>query len=238
MIRIDDFPQGDKNMYLSNPNMYLDTIEIISILEEYGVDYIWGVSPLLCNENHCKVLSKIKNGKIVMHGFDHGFSKIDNWSTCTKYWKSGGEFCFYTKDELIEQYHKCNTILSQFSSYDDIHFIPPFNCFTQDLLDVLQDTNVQYIYTCDQEWTLYNQENLHFGKIKAIISELYKSYNHLDEILKKFDSLKSMITLHWIYDIQKSNWKSNYMLLSEKLINRKQIVEKYESINHTRKWTP
>lgn len=213
MIRIDDFPHGDKNSHLANPNLFRFASKIIDILESEKIDYIWGVSPLLCNEKeHIDALNKINHGKIVMHGFDHGFSKINDWSKCTEHWAYGGEFSFYSKSELLDKYIQCRSILSNFSSFDETHFIPPFNCFNQNILDVLnQHSNVEYIHTCDQEWIKYKQHSLLAGKIKPVVSELYWSYDHVHNVMNRLNDIKSIITLHWIYDIQHPDWINNYI---------------------------
>lgn len=219
MIRIDDFPHGDKGMHSRRPDSYKDAIKIMGILDRAKVDYLWGVSPLLCNEEHLDALAKtVNHGKIVMHGFDHGFSKIDDWLQCTKCWADGGEFSFYNKEELKEKYQQSHEVLSQFGSYDDGHFIPPFNCYNQDILDVLNEvSNVHTIHTCDQEWKRYNQVELKTGRISTLISELYHSYDYVHKILPKWKSLKSIMTLHWIYDIETKNWEDNYTILGKEI---------------------
>lgn len=218
MIRIDDFPHGDKDMYSRNKDSYKNEVpQIIDILEDCSVDYIWGVSPLLCENKHLSILSKIKRGKVVMHGFDHGFSKIEDWSRCSECREYGGEFSFYNEEEIAEKYEQCHLILSELNNYDETHFIPPFNCFNQSLLNVLRDTGVNYIHSCDREWFEYKQYDLEPNGIEPIVSELYHSYDHVDNVIRRLHRIKSMITLHWIYDIDIPSWALSYRILARKI---------------------
>jgi hypothetical protein len=218
LIRIDDFPHGDRNLYTQQKECYdVEVQTIIDIFERNQVDYIWGVSPLLCEERHFEALDTIHHGRIVMHGFSHGFDNVEDWHRVTECWANGGEFSFFTKDEMAAEYEKCHQLLRRFATYDPRHFIPPFNCFNQDLVDVLRTKGVQYIHSCDQEWLKYQQGQIKYRGLEPIVSELYNSYDYVDRVLSRLDGLDSQITLHWMYDIQHSGWESNYNKLAERL---------------------
>tara|TARA_R110001592_G_scaffold215613_2_gene469003 strand:+ start:7029 stop:7691 length:663 start_codon:yes stop_codon:yes gene_type:complete len=220
MIRIDDYPHGDKNMY--SRNMHACEVElskIIDILESYKVDYILGASPLLLSDNHFKQLNRIKSGRVVMHGFDHGFGNVKSWHNVVDCWPDGGEFSFYTEAQLRKIYNVCNEMLKErLNCYDEEHFIPPFNCVNKDIINVLKSSKVKYVHTCDKEYESYNQKDLDIGDLEFIISKYQVGYHDVHEVVNNFDKIDSQITLHWIYDIQKHNYLDNYKKLCEKII--------------------
>jgi len=218
LIRMDDFPHGDRNLYQKQKECYANEVcDIIEMFERHRVDYIWGVSPLLCNENHFHVLSDIHHGRIVMHGFSHGFANVKNWSNVTDCWRDGGEFSFFSEAEILERYEQCHRLLSRFSTYDPRHFIPPFNCYNQKLINVLDTKGVQWIHTCDQEWKRFNLDKIDHKNIIPIQSELYNSYDFVGGVLSRLDSIESQITLHWIYDVQRVAWKQEYEELARRV---------------------
>jgi hypothetical protein len=219
MIRIDDYPHGDKNMYAADRSgCENQLVKIIEVLEAYEIDYILGASPLLLEENHFRILNKIKSGRVAMHGFDHAFSKVEAWENVVDCWPNGGEFGFYTESQLNEIYNDCNdTLKDKLSCYDEEHFMPPFNCVNQDMINVLKASKVKYVHTCDKEYISYKQESLNRGSLEFIISKFQIGYHDIDKVVYNFDKIDSQITLHWIYDIQRHNYLENYKKLCEKL---------------------
>ena len=212
LVRMDDFPHGDRNLYEgAHRHAYKKEVpKIIEILERHKVYYMLGVSPLICTPEHLEILHSIEHGKIVMHGFNHAFSLVDNWNEVTECWKDGGEFSFYSSvAEIKEKYEQAEEILYKFRSYDPTHFIPPFNCYNQKPLDALQETNVQFIHGCDQEWFNYGQGNMNGGRILPIISQLYNTYDDVTKVIHRLNQ-PGQITLHWACDIKKPTWAQDY----------------------------
>lgn len=210
-IRIDDYPYGDRNLAIGpQRDCYKnECLKIVDIIEQYDVEYIWGVSPLLCNEDILSVFSnKMKNGSIVMHGFDHAFSLVNDWMHVTDCWQAGGEFGFYSEETIEKLYEYCDLILSKVK-YNKRHFIPPFNCYNQEVLNVLDRHGVEFIHTCDQEVKKYGLDKLDHKGIKMVVSELGSTYDYIHKVRNHIG--KSQITLHWCYDIMNvPNWEREY----------------------------
>lgn len=216
-IRIDDFPHGDLKMYLSyDINYYKNKVSsFLQIFEEEKIDYILGVTPLVFNEDDVNFLNKyIINGRVVMHGFTHGFEK--EWDKIVDYWPTGGEYSNSSKEEILLKYNKSNDILKNIKRYDNEHFIAPFNCYTQNLIDILDEKGVKFIHTCDKEWNNYNYNLIDHKNITPIISKYNVTYAFADVVLKNIEE-DSQITLHWCYDCQRHDWLDNYRKICQKL---------------------
>ncbi len=219
-VRIDDFPHGDKASYEGCGHQYcLDRIaEVTEIFEEEGVPYILGVTPLLLQDGDVEFLNKhIKEyGRVVMHGFDHGFSAITPWHHIVHTWPHGGEFMNLSVDSLTSLYAICDTRLAQIARYDPTQFIPPFNCYTQELLDVLSVNGVKVIHTCDKEYQQFSYDSFNYHGMEVRISEFTKTYDHVDKVMENLVN-PSQITLHWIYDVNRPNWQEEYRELCRRI---------------------
>ena len=215
IIRIDDFPHGDKKIF--NHRFYKkQTKKILSIFEEFKVPYILGASPLIMKDDDVDFLnSVVKHGYVCMHGFTHGWD-LSPWESITQTWKYGGEFFNMNENEINKKYDQCNNILKNIKKYTYEHFIPPFNSFNQELLNVLATKSIKYIHTCSKEYNEFNQHNLDYHQIEPIISIWQKTYADIDVVLKNINN-KSQITLHWVYDIRKANCIKYYVELCKKL---------------------
>jgi hypothetical protein len=200
-LRIDDFPYGDRDC---RPDIRC-LGEIISIINSYKIPYILGVSPLLLNDYSFNYL-KDNQFRCCMHGFEHGMC---HWNE--KKLDEGGEFAELEMVNIKELYHICDLIMRNFN-YDPTHFIPPFNCYNQALLDVLNENKVKYIHSCS-DCIKYNK-NLNYGNVIPIISEWQS-----DGYAKDVDvNNPSQITLHWAFDVRDTDWKNDYKKLCEELI--------------------
>lgn len=216
-IRMDDYPHG-KPIYNSNYKKIVS--DWVRIFEDSGVNYILGVSPLLLKRDDIDFLSDIIiNGKIVMHGFNHKFDHLGNWNTIVNTWEFGGEFMNMDEKKIFEKYELSDLLLSNFKTYDPEHFIPPFNCITQELINVLSVKKVKYIHTCDKEFYEYKYSNIDFKNIDVVISNYHKGYDHAHEVLKRLNTDIGQITLHWIFDSEFPNWLETYRDLVSNLKN-------------------
>ena len=199
LIRIDDFPHGDKNLFYNfHENYYRQIIKpAIDIFEKNKIDYILGVTPGLLLDGDLEFLNEnISYGNIVMHGFNHGWHK--NWDTIIDSWEKGGEFEGQSELEISNNYEEGFSILSKLNKFNKKHYIPPFNAYNQSLLNVLNKTDVEVIHTCDKEYNSFNLQKLNYFNLKLEISEYGKTYSMCDNVLKNLEN-KSQITLHWIY---------------------------------------
>ncbi len=217
MVRIDDFPHGDLALFNSGHMMdYQERVEMgLRVFEEYKVHYILGVSPGLLQIGDLDFLEKlVRHGKVVLHGYDHGWSR--DWSRITESWAGGGEFEGQTIEAIRTRYNAAHGILRNLSCYDPTHYIPPFNAYNQNFLDVMQHTEVKYIHGCDKERYSYNLDILdHHGRI-PLTSQYHKTYDFASEVIHNLDNL-SQITLHWIYDSQRPSYEEDYRALAKAL---------------------
>ena len=203
-LRFDDFPCGApdhfeqwKKLKVDYPHHTLSKY-FFDILNQHKTPYIWGVSPFLIDDKDIDFLnSNALYGDIVMHGFNHAWDT--DWSKIEESWPHGGEFSFYTKDEIRRQYEIGLKILSKCKTFNIEHHIPPFNCYNQDALDVFQEFGVKYIHICDKEDIDYDFYRLNHHDIKRITARWQITYSKIGTVwinIKK----KGQPTLHWMYD--------------------------------------
>tara|TARA_R110000824_G_scaffold342136_1_gene528593 strand:+ start:5549 stop:6241 length:693 start_codon:yes stop_codon:yes gene_type:complete len=212
LIRMDDFPSGDKARnkdwnILSN---------ILKIFENYHVNYLLATSPMLYNGDTCEekinsphmqfLKDNVVTGKIVMHGFNHGFHH--RWDTIVETWEKGGEFINMSHEEISSKYDMCNKILSCLDNYDPTHFVPPFNAINQNLLDVLNTKEIKFIHLNSLYYDQYKQYENNFYNIEPLISENARTYADSPVILENINDYDEVITMHWVYD-------QNYQCIEE-----------------------
>jgi len=217
VIRIDDFPHGDLAMF-ERGDKYLYRKKVaaaLSIFEKKGVSYILGASPLLFQDGDVAFLnSVVGNGKVVMHGFTHGWELP--WGNITSFWKCGGEFANLSVKDIAEKYEKSMQVMSQVTSFSEEDFIPPFNCYTQALLDFLKDTPVKRIHTCDHSSVPSINRYNHYN-IEPVVSKYGVTYSDADVVIKNLHD-PSQITLHWCYDCANPSWLQKYNDLCNRII--------------------
>ena len=204
LIRMDDFPSGDKMRDVD----WGVLSKIISIFEKYGVNYLIATSPLLyagvsdeekLNSQHIHFLKKnVLTGRVVMHGFNHGFHHP--WEDIVQTWEYGGEFKNMTIEEIGHKYDRCHKILSCLDTYDSSHFVPPFNAINQNLLDILKSRNVKFIHLNSHYYETYRQDRINFYDIEIMMAENARTYAHSPVILNNIYSSPGVITMHWVYD--------------------------------------
>ena len=212
LIRIDDFPHGDLKMFMGGDKfLYRQKInDALTIFEDNDVPYILGASPLLFKEGDIEFLNSVVDcGKVVLHGFTHGWEKP--WDEITSFWRDGGEFAGLTIEDIAERYQQAIQTMKQIDSFSEEDFIAPFNCYNQLLLDFLKDTPVKRIHTSDEFWEPYELNNM-----EPIISKFGVTYDYVDKVIENLDD-PSQITLHWCYDRRDVNWLHNYQLLCDKI---------------------
>lgn len=218
-IRIDDFPNGDFALHQewlkTEKKPHFSRLKpILNILNSANTPYILGVSPFLCDSDDISFLNdNLHSGFAVMHGFNHGWDYPD-WGRITDSWPTGGEFSGQEKESLKEQFYCGLEILSKIKRLDYYHFIPPFNCYNQELLDALSETPVEHIHGCSKETLSYGLDKLNHHNIQQITSVWQKTYSDIDIVLN-YLSHPSQITLHWIYDISRRNYLENYKILAQ-----------------------
>ena len=183
-IRLDDFPYGtpeDKFKY-NQAQLYSK----LDVFEDACIQYTLGVTPeLLCLHDIDK-LKQLQFAQFGLHGFNHG---LDKWRPSDK---DGGEFVAMTREDILGKFIKNIDVIHRFNFEV---FIPPFNVFTQELLDVLNETPMRII-TGGAETIEHNLTNLHFGNIKLFIA--MKFYDKSRALINRIPSITEgeIIGLH------------------------------------------
>jgi len=208
LVRVDDFPySGIKENQPHNwhEDYKEKALQWILPFEENQIDYIFGVSPLLFNDGDVEFLNEnVKSGRVVMHGFSHGFELWKTVNNITTTWQDGGEFSNLSVEEIKEKYIRCDAILRKIDSYDDSHFIPPFNAINQKLLDVLSETNVKYIHNDSDFWnTFIVNMNYNFYDMECVVSDSGTEYAPIDVVMDNINIIEHP-TLHWLFDLHKN----------------------------------
>jgi hypothetical protein len=175
-IRVDDVPYGtpqDKAGY----DWYLMS-QKLCLMDSFGFPYMLGIVlfPAITDSGLLSLLSSLKNAVKCLHGFDHG---LQRWRPNDS---AGGEF------EGLTTYaceHHLRVAQADIAGLSKI-FIPPFNVFTQDLLDALNRTWFKYITTGPET----RRENLHllnYGDLK--VCHAGRWYDSIKEATQNIDKV-------------------------------------------------
>lgn len=210
-IRIDDYPAGNPGYNIEESR---ETVrKAISIFEAHGVPYLLGVSPLLMDGSDIQFLNEVvKTGKVVMHGFTHYF-EFKPWDRIVDTWPKGGEFADMSTRDIENAYDWAHKLLTLVNRYDREHFIPPFNCYTQDALDVLAKKSVKYWHTCSKEWDSYDYAGLDHHGMTPVIAPYQTTYDYAHKVLEHLQRNpcdQGQITLHWCFDKDHQGWEAAY----------------------------
>ena len=220
LVRMDDYPYGRPGY---DPEWCLRTVcSVLDILNRHGVSYLLGVIPECTTEGEAGALCGhlAPNGRVCMHGFNHGFN-LPHWPHITKTWPEGGEFIGMDAEHFIARW-VANSRRMQLmfgARYLSEHFIAPFNTYTQAVLDGLQSTQVMFLHTCDKEYNAYGYGALDHGHVTPVISQYHKTYDYADKVLAHLNN-GSQLTLHWMFDVQNDNWATYYHALGRVLRER------------------
>ncbi|RLB83758.1 MAG: hypothetical protein DRH17_00970 [Deltaproteobacteria bacterium] len=205
IIRIDDYPHGDLIIYnrLLADRSYDHRRHVYHFLrpfEERGVSYVLGVSPGLINrESDLFFLRSLHHCEVAMHGFSHGWHEFaETWHSITETWPYGGEFAHASREEVREKIQRGLEILSDFKIRK---FIAPFNAYTQELLDVLNEFGFEMIMG-GRQTLQFGMDRLDHGNLQLdvcvppLCNDSHKIIPHLDQAIVE----QKTILLHWIFE--------------------------------------
>ena len=179
--RYDDFPAGEPGNILSTMQLW----SLIKPFEERRITYWLGVTPALLDTDHWELLKRLKYAHVGLHGETHGFER----------WRPndarGGEFANLSIEALQNIFFIIDRMLRNHlgGGLESVKvFIPPFNVFTQELLDVLSILNFEVI-TGGPETVRENMHMLDFHdlKLKMSLGEYYGRARDMIAKLKKAD---------------------------------------------------
>jgi hypothetical protein len=224
-IRLDDYPYGTPGMDVVQCRQTV--ADACAIFNAAGVPFMLGVSPMLIDHNDIVILNTVlpPYGKAVMHGFTHGFDMGDAvWQRIVDTWPLGGEFMFCEGELLRRRYWTCDFIMQSLTAYDKRHFIAPFNSYTQNLVDVLEQNGVEYLHTTDVAWKSYGLHKITHRSIQPVLAVEGMTYDFVDTVIANYGKIPAQITLHWSMDAQEvDNWQDKYRQLCH-LINEEAMA--------------
>lgn len=171
-FRIDDFPVGTPDERINFSHIQ----QILSVFEDAQIAYWLGVVPASTTEELASYLESLKYGIVAIHGFDHGFSK---WRPVDHL---GGEFQDMGMYELIRLYQTWQRQIPILGTANV--FIPPFNVFTQAVLDFLNFLSFEII-TGGPETVRDGMDKLRFRKLELVLS-LGKFYGKAKDMIDAF----------------------------------------------------
>lgn len=157
-VRVDDFPYGtpqDKVKYNRD-----EAAHKVNLLNQLGPCMIACVLEEM-NEDTWSMLS----GNLIpcFHGFTHG---LDVWRPLSE---CGGEFYGQEYSQIKENFLKHKEVIDK---YNIKIVIPPFNSYTQALLDVIDELKFKYLIG-GTETTLFSFDKLNHKSVKLLIPDLY-----------------------------------------------------------------
>lgn len=212
-VRFDDFPRGTPEGFYPDENYYDLYVPILDNFIKNGIKTLVAVVGELVNRRDIEYL---KSSKLLvgLHGFDHGLGR---WKRLLS---SGGEFAGYSKQFIRWKLTRC---LQRFSGINIKIFVPPFNLFTQELLDVLNEYNFEYI-TGGPGTREYRMDQLKFGNLKLLLTlpPYYGRSNEINRLYeqKRLDLGHNSITLHLPWEVfEVPNYQQELNLLLERMKN-------------------
>lgn len=194
-VRVDDYPYGtpwDKEKY--DP---IAADRKISLLNEIGPCMIGCVLEEMTGHEW----NQIEHTQLIpcFHGFSHGLEK---WRPTSE---GGGEFEGQNYYELKLKFKKHLHTLIRFNI--DI-CVPPFNSYTQTLLDCLNEFEFKYL-SGGAEVPLFGFDKLNHGNVKLKLPDFYPKYgeyvaegDYVDHILSRQFEINegSTLCVHFPFD--------------------------------------
>tara|TARA_R110002074_G_scaffold75089_2_gene171834 strand:- start:130 stop:753 length:624 start_codon:yes stop_codon:yes gene_type:complete len=199
LVRIDDYPTGIKPVI---PNRFVEFDKVLSEFESRGLYYLLGVVPYLINEEDIDYLKTLDHAVIALHGYDH------NYYTFTELNRE--EFKGWNTQSIIAKLkYGLETALKDFNINA---YIPPFNNFSQNLIDALIELNFDTITTG------VNPPNFDY-KTLNVMTPKHAFYGTSTEIINNinistFNKTKDHIALHLTWEIRERSEQKEWQLPS------------------------
>ena len=198
LFRIDDYPTGVKPVI---SNRFVEFDKVLSEFEKRELKYLLGVVPYLINEEDVDYLKGLKHAIIALHGYDHNFhtftelnrEEFKGWNTQSIIAKLKYGLDTSLKDFIIDAY------------------IPPFNNFSQNLIDALIELNFKTM-TTGVNAPMFNYKTL---RVMTPKPQFYGTSTEIINHLNSFDKDNDHIALHLTWEIsERKNLKEDWALPS------------------------
>ena len=196
LFRIDDYPTGIKPVI---PNRFDEFDKVLLEFEKRKLKYLLGVVPYLINEEDVDYLKKLNYAVIALHGYDH------NFHTFTE--SNREEFKGWNTQSIIAKLkYGLDTSLKDFTIDS---YIPPFNNFSQNLIDALVELNFNTI-TTGVNAPMFDYKTL---KVMTPKPQFYGTSTEIINHLNSFDKDNDHIALHLTWEIsERKNLKEDWVL--------------------------
>ena len=195
LFRIDDYPTGIKPVI---PNRFAEFDKVLSEFEKRKLKYLLGVVPYLINEEDVAYLKGLKHAIIALHGYDHNFhtftelnrEEFKGWNTQSIIAKLKYGLDTSLKDFIIDAY------------------IPPFNNFSQNLIDALIELNFNTMTTG------VNPPNFDYKTLNVMTPkhDFYGTSTEIINNISTFDKTKDHIALHLTWEIRERSEQKEWQL--------------------------
>ncbi len=231
MVRLGDYP-STSNVPIHVQRQWL--ADVVSVFENYDIPYLLTVSPhrlYSCGELQAHVTflnAHVKSGFICMHGLFYS-PKHYSRDVCTE--ENDYSTHFARKSNLNLLWKRGNEILLKLNRYTSEHFVQAHHPLTSDTVDVLYQNGVRFIHITD---LFMNRKLKSFASprivrhkeyvcVAVVISEWGKTHAGIDTVVAYANSTihPSQISLNWVLDHNKPEWRRSYELLSQVLQLRK-----------------
>jgi len=135
VFRIDDYPTGVRPVV---KDRFKKFSTVLDEFESRNTSYILGVVPALVDEDDIEYLLSLKFASIALHGYDHNFYCFDELKDNRE------EF----KDSFTSEiYDSLSHGLSILKDFNIDTYIPPFNRYSQNLVDAVVRLGIKRITT-------------------------------------------------------------------------------------------
>jgi len=195
LFRIDDYPTGVKPVI---PNRFTEFNKVLVEFEKRELSYLLGVVPYLIDQEDIDYLKTLKHAVVALHGYDH------NYHTFTELNRE--EFKGWNTQSIVAKLkHGLDTSLKDFSIDA---YIPPFNNFSQNLIDALIELNFNTI-TTGVNPPIFDYKTL------SVMTPKHAFYGTSTEIIDHmttFDKTKDHIALHLTWEITEYNEQKEWQL--------------------------
>jgi hypothetical protein len=227
-IRIDDYPWVCPDYDASATRQHFATM--CRIFNEAKKSFLIGAIPAACSILSLEALGAClgEYGRVCIHGYDHSWRKLieqnydrQTWARYTvSDYAAGGEYANETYASIKAKYEDAHAMLTLAlgKHYDPAHYICPFNCYNQPLLDALNDCgDVKYLHTCDKEYHGHGFDKLLHRSVAPVVATFQVDYDYARAIVERMraGARYEYVTLHWAYDIQKDqHWEKHFAELA------------------------
>ena len=219
IVRVDDFPWDREKNHDSDLKLFKTFYDVIN---KYEINIVLGVIPAIILPEDIAYLKTLERVIVATHGYNHVGHDIDT-----------GEFTTLSYAEKKKRIEKGRNILKDFNV---IGFIPPFDSFDNELVQILYNNGYRYITGRNENDAIRYMGNLvYLPSAMNLYSKARTIFDNLHKLDTTQDIIK-VITLHctWEYltipdlELLCGELKGRTILLDDNILNdiKQKIVQR------------